>query len=90
MICSRLGKDALVVAGQRQPIEVHLLAHAMNSALGAIGNTVTLIPAQNSVGGTVLDMLADKVTHSRNRDARRSWRKSNSLFAGGTEILSEG
>jgi MoCo/4Fe-4S cofactor protein with predicted Tat translocation signal len=39
------GKDALVIAGQRQPIEVHLLAHAINSALGAIGNTVTLIRA---------------------------------------------
>ena len=39
------GKNALVVAGQRQPIEVHLLAHAINSALGAIGNMVTLIPA---------------------------------------------
>jgi molybdopterin-containing oxidoreductase family iron-sulfur binding subunit len=39
------GKDALVIAGQRQPIEVHLLAHAINSALGAIGNTVTLLPA---------------------------------------------
>jgi molybdopterin-containing oxidoreductase family iron-sulfur binding subunit len=38
--------EALVVAGQRQPIEVHLLAWAINSALGAIGNTVTLIPAQ--------------------------------------------
>jgi MoCo/4Fe-4S cofactor protein with predicted Tat translocation signal len=43
------GKNALVIAGQRQPIEVHLLAHAINSALGAIGNTVTLILAdQNS------------------------------------------
>ncbi len=39
------GKNALIVAGQRQPIEIHLLAHAINSALGAIGNTVTLIPA---------------------------------------------
>jgi len=39
------GKNALVVAGQRQPIEVHLLAYAINSALGAIGNTVTFIPA---------------------------------------------
>ena len=39
-----LGK-ALVVAGQRQPIEVHLLACAINSALGAIGNTVALLPA---------------------------------------------
>jgi molybdopterin-containing oxidoreductase family iron-sulfur binding subunit len=35
--------NALVVAGQRQPIEVHLLAHAINSALGAIGNTATFI-----------------------------------------------
>ena len=39
------GKNALVVAGQRQPIEVHLLAHAINVALGAIGNTVALLPA---------------------------------------------
>ncbi len=38
------GKDALVVAGHRQPLEVHLFAHAINSALGAIGNTVTLLP----------------------------------------------
>jgi molybdopterin-containing oxidoreductase family iron-sulfur binding subunit len=52
------GKDALVVAGQRQPMEVHLLAYAINSALGAIGNTVELLPALNSVGGTVADMLA--------------------------------
>jgi len=40
--------NALVVAGQRQPVEVHLLAYAINSALGAIGNTVTLIPAQET------------------------------------------
>jgi molybdopterin-containing oxidoreductase family iron-sulfur binding subunit len=39
------GQTALVIAGQRQPLEVHLLAYAMNSALGAIGNTVTLCPA---------------------------------------------
>src|SRR5208283_2887064 len=32
------GQNALVVAGQRQPMEVHLLAYAINSALGAIGN----------------------------------------------------
>lgn len=40
--------NALVVAGQRQPIEVHLLAHAINSALGAIGNTVSLIPTEGN------------------------------------------
>jgi MoCo/4Fe-4S cofactor protein with predicted Tat translocation signal len=53
--------NSLVVAGQRQPLEVHLLAYAINSALGAIGNTVELLPAQNAVGKTVTEMLdADK------------------------------
>jgi molybdopterin-containing oxidoreductase family iron-sulfur binding subunit len=40
----------LVVAGQRQPMEAHLLAHAINSALGAIGNTVTFLPATENAG----------------------------------------
>ncbi len=44
------GKDALVVAGQRQPMEVHLLAQAINSALGAIGNTVTLVAPMEIAG----------------------------------------
>jgi len=52
----------LVVAGQRQPIEVHLLAHAINSALGAIGGTVSLIPATevNYPDIKKLDFLATK------------------------------
>ncbi len=37
-------QKAMVVVGQRQPLEMHLLAHAINSALGSIGNTVELIP----------------------------------------------
>jgi hypothetical protein len=37
-------ENVLVIAGQRQPIEVHLLAHGINSALNSIGNTVSLIP----------------------------------------------
>jgi MoCo/4Fe-4S cofactor protein with predicted Tat translocation signal len=52
----------LVVAGQRQPIEVHLLAHAMNSAFGAIGNAVTLIPTDK-------DKNADLSFEKFNRDA---------------------
>lgn len=45
--------NALVVAGQRQPIEVHLLAYAINSALGAIGNTVTLVSATEAIGANI-------------------------------------
>ncbi len=33
---------ALVVAGQRQPLAVHVLAHAMNEVLGAFGKTIEL------------------------------------------------
>jgi molybdopterin-containing oxidoreductase family iron-sulfur binding subunit len=42
--------NVLVVAGQRQPIEVHLLAHAINFDLGAIGNTITFVPAEENLG----------------------------------------
>jgi MoCo/4Fe-4S cofactor protein with predicted Tat translocation signal len=40
----------LVVAGQRQPIEVHLLAHAINTALDCIGNTVSLQSVTETTG----------------------------------------
>jgi len=36
------GKEALVVAGLRQPLAVHLLAHAINAKLESIGTTVEL------------------------------------------------
>ncbi|WP_224367878.1 TAT-variant-translocated molybdopterin oxidoreductase [Hyalangium versicolor] len=35
----------VVVAGDRQPAAVHALAHAINTALGAIGKTVRYVPA---------------------------------------------
>jgi len=44
---------ALVVAGQAQPIEVHLLAHAINAALGAVGSTLTLTPATPFAAGSI-------------------------------------
>ena len=44
------GKDALVVAGQRQPMEVHLIAYAINSALASIGATVSLVSAAENTG----------------------------------------
>ncbi|HEX3889952.1 MAG TPA: TAT-variant-translocated molybdopterin oxidoreductase [Verrucomicrobiae bacterium] len=50
--------NVLIVAGQRQPIEVHLLAHQINSALGAIGNTLTLISVDEKVGADLKDFAA--------------------------------
>jgi len=58
------GKNSLVVAGQRQPVEVHMLAYAINSALNNIGNTLELFDAPDlesrfasmSIGG-LMDRL---------------------------------
>jgi MoCo/4Fe-4S cofactor protein with predicted Tat translocation signal len=40
----RSGARALVVAGEHQSPAVHVLAHAMNAALGAVGTTVEYLP----------------------------------------------
>jgi MoCo/4Fe-4S cofactor protein with predicted Tat translocation signal len=60
---------ALVHAGPEQPVEVHVLADAINGALGAFGNTVKLIQPvefgggskQDSIAGLAQDMRAGKV-----------------------------
>jgi len=39
------GKEALVVAGPRQPAVVHALAHQINQTLGAAGETITFTKA---------------------------------------------
>jgi len=48
---------AVVVAGYRQPLAVHLLADAINYALGSIGHTVVFQP-DTSVGAGTLAELA--------------------------------
>ncbi len=39
--------EVVVLAGHRQPVEVHLLAQAINFHLGAVGSTVLLAPASD-------------------------------------------
>jgi molybdopterin-containing oxidoreductase family iron-sulfur binding subunit len=53
--------NVLVVAGQRQPIEVHLLAYAINSALGAIGNTITFVPVEKSSSADLSDLNSSAI-----------------------------
>jgi MoCo/4Fe-4S cofactor protein with predicted Tat translocation signal len=43
----------LVLAGQRQPMAVHLIAHAMNAALGNVGETVLFRPALSGEDGSL-------------------------------------
>lgn len=51
------GSKSLVVAGHRQPLAVHLLAHAINSALGNVGTTVELFADGAPAGvGTIADL----------------------------------
>jgi molybdopterin-containing oxidoreductase family iron-sulfur binding subunit len=55
---SAAGKNALVVVGQRQPVQIHLFAHAINSALGAIGNTIAVIPTTETVGEDLENLVS--------------------------------
>lgn len=46
----------LVVAGTRQPLAVHLLAYAMNEALGAVGQTVQFHEVPQRAQGTLAEL----------------------------------
>ena len=47
--------NVLVIAGHRQPVEVHLLAHAINTALDGIGNTINLLKTTDSATADLKD-----------------------------------
>ena len=50
------GEKTLVVAGYRQPKEVHLAAMAMNSLLGNVGETLILQTLQENGNGSIQDL----------------------------------
>jgi len=52
------GKESLILAGYQQPLEVHLMAHVLNAALGAVGTTVNYLPAVEPVKGTIQELAA--------------------------------
>ncbi len=47
---------SLVVAGYRQPLAVHMLAHAINSALGNVGQTVVLLGTPEAKEQSISDL----------------------------------
>ena len=53
---AKRGEKTLVLAGYRQPKEVHLAAMAMNELLGNVGSTLLLQKANPSGNGTIADL----------------------------------
>jgi MoCo/4Fe-4S cofactor protein with predicted Tat translocation signal len=45
-----------VLAGERQPLEVHLLAHAMNFYLGRQNGVVSYLPDEQPAAGTLVEL----------------------------------
>ena len=51
--------QSVITVGERQPVEVHALAHRLNQQLGNIGKTITLLPDESSA-----DTFDEFVTHA--------------------------
>jgi molybdopterin-containing oxidoreductase family iron-sulfur binding subunit len=52
------GGAAVVLAGHRQPLAVHLLAHAFNAYLGAAGQAVVYLHTPAPTEGTITELAA--------------------------------
>ncbi len=51
------GAGTLVVAGYRQPLAVHLIAHAINAALGSVGTTVAFQDYKAPAAGSLAELV---------------------------------
>ncbi|EEF61934.1 TAT-variant-translocated molybdopterin oxidoreductase [Pedosphaera parvula] len=49
----------LVLAGHRQPLAVHLIAYAINSALGNLNKTIVFQDIQEPQSGSIVDLAKD-------------------------------
>jgi MoCo/4Fe-4S cofactor protein with predicted Tat translocation signal len=70
----------VVIAGPRQPAEVHAMAHAMNVALGAVGTTVTYTADPEPQRPSHVDAIASAA------DAMRSGSVDTLLILGGNPV----
>lgn len=52
------GKHSVVLAGYNQPFSVHLIANALNLALGSVGTVVDMLPAEEAVKGSIQELAA--------------------------------
>jgi MoCo/4Fe-4S cofactor protein with predicted Tat translocation signal len=53
--------EAVAVAGAHLPAEVHALVHGINSAIGAIGQTVSFVPVESTAGASAIAGLATAI-----------------------------
>ncbi len=74
----------LIVAGYRQPEEVHILVHHINGILGNNGNTVEFIPAAIGQFGTLKDLSEDLGKYDRVVNLG-----CNPIYDGGVDIESK-
>jgi len=57
---------SIVIVGERQPAEVHLLAHLMNTALGNVGQTITFSPSpETAAQDESIVALAEEINAGR-------------------------
>ena len=52
-------RKAMVVVGQRQPLEVHLLAQLINASLGAFTGPISLLPVTETASANINGLSAD-------------------------------